>query len=290
MWRFVAVCATCLLCCARGPAADPENGIYAVKDDSDVRRIGPNIVQKIPLGPRIGRIPAEATIVSAANDNSRFFLILKNIEPLNFVPGFSQIVAVVDGIYATPHGQSQRPDGTSDRSFTIQGMEAARKVAASLKVEPRLRTNPGYRIEVRWTPDKSEYRAGEPITLKLELRNVGTTTLAYQDGGKQRGSRDNQFQFVARHAGGQGPSVPDTGNPWHMGGIGGTLTLKPGESMTKTVQLDKWFKFTEPDTYRITGSFELELHDPAGELPFRVPMWDDLATGECLIRIVAEKK
>ena len=52
--------------------------------------------------------------------------------------------------------------------------------------------------------------------------------------------------------------------------------------------LDRWFTFPEPDTYRVTGLFELELHDPTGGQGFDKALWDDLAVGQCLV--VVEKK
>jgi hypothetical protein len=139
------------------------------------------------------------------------------------------------------------------------------------------------------TPDKESYRPGEPVTLAVDICNVGDVPILFQMGGKQRGARNNQFRFLAYGAAGSGKAVPDTGDPWHHGGLCSLRLLAPGESIRETVGLDKWFRFTEPDTYRITGMFELELsHMP--ERFLRTTIWDDLAVGECLIKVVGRDK
>ena len=94
---------------------------------------------------------------------------------------------------------------------------------------------------------------------------VGTGPLSFFEGGKQRGPRDNQYRFLAYRSGGHGRAVPDTGDPTNFGGIGAVRTLKPGESFARTVTLDKWFTFTDSDTYRVTGLFELPLQGPSPE-------------------------
>lgn len=76
----------------------------------------------------------------------------------------------------------------------------------------------------------------------------------------------------------------------NFGGIVSTKTLKPGESFSTTVGLDKWFRFIEPGTYQVTGILELPLYDPDAADPFGKVIWDELAVGECEIRIVKKEK
>src|SRR5262249_42107916 len=127
------------------------------------------------------------------------------------------------------------------------------------------------------------------IKLTVEICNVGDQPILFRMGGQQRGARNNQFRFLAYAGAGSGNAVSDTGNPIHFGGLSSLRPLKPGESVRETVELERWFKFSQPDTYRITGLFELELHD----MPDRVTsttIWEDLATGECFIKVVANDK
>jgi len=43
----------------------------------------------------------------------------------------------------------------------------------------------------------------------------------------------------------------------------------------------KWFKFEEPDSYRITCLYQIELFEP----DFRLPIWDDYIVGNCTVVI-----
>jgi hypothetical protein len=191
----------------------------------------------------------------------------------------------VDGLYLAVAGHSDRhPDGTQDLSCQIAGLEAAEKAAARLKVTVQRRLHPGHRFEVKWSPEREAYRPGEAVTLVMEIRNTGTAPFAFQVGGQQRGARDNQYRFLAYRSYGGGKAVPDTGDPNHHGGICSARTLQPGETFTAKVDLSKWFAFPDPDTYRVTGLFELQLYSPGQGLGW--PLWDDLAAGDCLVRVV----
>lgn len=272
------------------PNPQPADGIYAIRDDGEGPQVLKTNGQKVRLGPLRGAIPAERVITSEANDNSRFILSLASVQPLAATPGMRYITLVVDGVAMTSHGQSQAPNGTSALSFKFEGLDLARKFAARLNCPLQLRTNPGRPFEATWSTDKTEYRVGEPIVVTLELRNVSNKKVAFLNGGKQRGMRDNQFRFLAYRGEGHGTAVPDTGDPTHMGGICSNLPLDPGESIKITVKLNGWFKFTEPGVYRVTGMFELELHDPARKIVWDVPMWEDLAAGDFLVRVVPATK
>ena len=61
---------------------------------------------------------------------------------------------------------------------------------------------------------------------------------------------------------------------------------KPGETFTKSVGIERWFTFTDPETYRVTGIFEMELQAQTDTRAGRDVMWDELAVGDCLVTIV----
>ncbi|QDT17619.1 hypothetical protein [Alienimonas californiensis] len=84
-----------------------------------------------------------------------------------------------------------------------------------------------------------------------------------------------------------GKRLPDTGNPTHHGGLVVIQILRPGDIFTAEVDLSKWFTFVEPNTYRITGVFEMPVIDPASSDGFGPVVWDELAAGECIVRVVA---
>jgi hypothetical protein len=132
-----------------------------------------------------------------------------------------------------------------------------------------------------WTPDQAGYKSGEPITLTLKIKNVGAQAIAFFDGGAQRGARNSQFGFTAFHS---GKAVLDTGDPLNFGGKASLEVLEPGESFSKSVRLDHWFKLSEPDVYQITGTYKLAFYDPKSKP--RRPLWTDFASGACSVRIV----
>lgn len=262
-------------------AGELKNGIYACNTAGAGERVKRNDGAEVILGQRLGHAFGTATIRSVKNDNSLFVVHLKGAGPLADEAGY--LAVVVEGICLGVWGRSDRnADGTVDLSCSIRGEKMAQKVATYLKAPLQLRKNPGHRFDVRWSPDKESYQSGDAVALTMEIRNVGNKPFTFRVGGQQRGARDNQFRFLAYRSGGDGKAVPDTGDPSNSGGKASCQTLNPGEAFKKSVTLDRWLTLTDPDTYRITGLFELELHDPL----LGVAIWDDLAAGDSLVRII----
>lgn len=288
MFRSIAVCAAALVWCVPALAADPENGIYLSKAEGQGTKVKRNDGAEVVLGARVSGTFGKATLRSVANDNSRFVLELRGAGPLPADADRNALALVIDsvclGVYS--HSDPHR-DGTIDLGAAVEGEAAAEKVAKVLKAQVEKRTNPGHRLEVRWTPEKDQFQAGDPVTVRMEIKNVGDKPVAFFVGGKQRGARDNQYRFLAHRSHGLGKAVPDTGDPTNFGGKGGVRILKPGEKYTAAVDLTKWFDFPDADTYRITGIFELELYDAANAGPREI--WNDLAVGECSVKIVPKR-
>jgi hypothetical protein len=285
--RTVICCLTCLFAAATACAADPADGIYAALNAGSGTPIKRNDGAVIGLGQPLGTRFGTATILSLNNDNSLFVLEMKNAGPI--AAGHrGHLAVIIDGVCLGIWSQSdQHPDGTIDLATHIYGDEAVRKVAARLKVEPQRRKNPGHRFEVRWTPEKEAFHAGDPVKLTMEIRNTGTTPFAFQVGGQQRGARDNQYRFLAYRSYGSGNALPDTGDATNFGGKAFIKTLQQGEKFTATVDITKWFTFADPDIYRITGVFELQMYDPGQG--FGRAIWDDLAVGDCRVKIVPKE-
>jgi hypothetical protein len=282
----IAGCLVGLLGSVPAPAGPPEDGIYPWTEGRE-GRVKRNDGAEVVLGQRLGRGLGRAALTSVRNDNSVFTLEPRGAGPLPEGADRSYLAVMIDGVCLGVWSHSdRRPDGTIDLSCTVHGDEAARRVAARLGVEPRRRKHPGHRFETRWAPEKESYRPGEAVTLKLEIRNTGEVPFTFWVGGQQRGPRDNQYRFLAYRTSGLGKAVPDTGDPTNFGGIMTTRTLKPGESFTASVSLDKWFNFPEADTYRVTGLFGLAIQDQP-DSGFGGVTWDDYAVGDCLVRVAA---
>jgi RNA polymerase sigma factor (sigma-70 family) len=272
-------------------AGKPEDGIYVWVEDGPGPRVRRNDGAQVVLVQRLGGDFGKASLRSVANDNSQFQLDLKGVGPLAEGGGGASLAAVLGGVCLAAYGQSEaRPDRTLDMTCYVHGEKVAEQIAARLKIEPALRKHPGHRILTRWIPEKETYHVGETVTLKMEIRNVGEAPLTFFVGGQQRGPRDNQYRFLARRGGGHGRAVHDVGDPTNFGGIGSFRTLKPGETFTTKVALDKWFSFVEPDVYRVTGLFQLQVYAAADRGGFGRPIWDDFAVGDCLVRVVPEQK
>lgn len=264
-----------------------EDGLYVISEKGPGQRVKLNDGREMTLGPRAAVKLGPARLESLANDNSLFHLALDKVGPVAEKTFSLPRALALNGVLLPAQ---LRPVGDTGDFLTITavvlGERNAHKVADRLGIKPLLRRHPGHRLEVRWTPMKEAFELGEAVTLKMEIRNLGAGPVTFPVGGKQRGARDNQFRFLAYRFFGGGPAVPDTGDPEHHGGKVSPRTLKQGEAFSKTVELTNWFTFREPDTYRVTGLFELSLQDGGADFT----LWEDLAVGECLVRVVLKRE
>jgi hypothetical protein len=272
----------------KAPSLD--DGFYEILDKGAGSHFPSNDGRDLLLGKRMGKKFGTAAIYSRNNDNKDFGLTLKGAEKMWDGPEPLPLALVVDNVCLRMSGNTiPNADDTRDLWFTIRGKESASKVAKALKCELKLREDPGHRLTVKWAPDQEVYQVGDAITLKFEMKNSGKDSVTFRIGGSQRGSRDNQFRFVAQRSHGFGKGVPDTGDPNNFGGLSWTKTLKPGEAYAADVPLTKWFKFEEEDSYRISGLWSLRLEDPE-RAGFNHGIWDDVVCGECFVRVEAAKK
>ena len=151
----------------------------------------------------------------------------------------------------------------------------AEQVARFFKSPVRRRAHPHHCLLVSFRPTAPQFSIGEEVTADLRIENVGTDTIAFQKGGRQRAARDNQYVFSARYNGRQ---VDDIGSSSHLGGLSGTVTLRPGESFEDRVSLSKWFALDNPGTYNVHGAYYLAFRERADESFFTV--WEDYASAD----------
>jgi hypothetical protein len=260
-------------------SAEIENGIYRVLADDKGFEAARTSGGKVRLGDRLSQNFGSATIWSLSNQNDRFRLLMKEAGPFDHQ---GQAAIYVDGVCEVI-GSYSEPDaaGKLELIADIEGQANIRKVAAVLQTKPIERKHPGHQLRVSWRPVQESYKAGEAVLLELTIENVGTTTVRFIEGGKQRGARDNQFGFTAFAGSGFGKPIPDTGDPTNFGGLGAFRELKPNDVFQKQVDISKWFQFEAPDTYLITGMYELELQEK--DFGARV-LWEEFATGRCFVR------
>lgn len=283
---LVAILAAGFALTARAqPDDDLEDGVYQLRFDGAGRKVALTDGSPALLGKRLSASIGTATeLKSWTNDNRRFRLAVTGLGPLPPEVTKEQSALVVGGVVLHLGRPEMLPAGGKiSTGANVDSPDAARVLSEKYRVARTLRKHPGHRYETRWTPDAPAFRAGEPVTLKLALKNTGTDPMRFTFGGQQRGPRDNQFRFIAQ-VGQGGKGLPDTGNAHNFGGITTVKVLRPGETFRAEVDVTKWFTFPRPDSYRVTGILELPILDPFGD-GFGPTVWDDLAVGECEVRI-----
>ena len=253
------------------PADEPalEDGVYQLRFEGPGRKVTLTDGEPAVLGKRLSASIGKATeLKSRTNDNSRYTLNVSDLGPLPQEVTKEQTALVVDGVVIHLSRPETLPaNGIVGASGYVYTAEAARTLSTKYRVARTLRKHPGHRFEARWTPDKPAFRLGEPVVLKLAVRNTGT----------------EPFRFIAQE-GQDGKGLPDTGNAHNYGGIMTVRALRPNEVFRAEVDVTKWFTFPRPGTYRVTGVLELPILDPTGD-GFGPTVWDDLAVGECDVRI-----
>jgi hypothetical protein len=278
-----------LTCLAAAPAEESRlaDGIYFLSTSQDGVAVERADGRRILLAERASDGFGEASLASVTNDNSRYRLDLAGAGPFPTGADQRRLAVYVDGVCAGIVSHSE-PDAERNMDLIayVSGEAAAKKVARAMGITARSRRHPGHVLVARWRPKQPSHRPGEPVVLCMEIENVGQTTVRFMEGGRQRGPRDNQFAFIAHRRSGWGRAVPDTGSPENFGGLGGFRKLGPQDTFTKEVDVTKWFKFEEPDSYKITCLYQIELF----ESNFRLPLWNDYVVGECTVVIEASTK
>jgi hypothetical protein len=270
-------------------AQAPADGVYAVHYEGQGKTVRRTDGAEIILAERLTDRFGKASMFAVTNDNQRFALDLKGAGPIPDKRTAPYFAVVLDGYVMAVAGHTDpHPDATMDFGAQVFGVEAAQAVEQRLKIEARRRSHPGHRLLTTWSPAKPSNRVDEPVTLQMQIKNVGDKPVSFRVGGQQRGARDNQFRFLAYRSGGFGKAIPDIGDPTNFGGLSGWRDLKPGEVFSHEVNLGKWFKFTEADSYRITGLYELELFDLKPDGSHGETIWEDFAIGECTVHVEAQ--
>ena len=176
--------------------------------------------------------------------------------------------------------------GKSVLGFTISGGEEAKEISEFFNVPLPLRANPGYNLLASFTPAKPAFDLGEEVSAILRIRNAGTNTIVFQQGGRWYG-RDTQYEFSAQY---KGKPVEDIGGDSGLGGgAGGTRRLEPGDEWEDTVSLSQWFAFDRPGVYEICGSYYLPFLDPADIFASWI-IWDDYVAANFSVKIRVRDK
>jgi len=122
-------------------------------------------------------------------------------------------------------------------------------------------------IRVTYTRDKEAYFIGEPVTVTFRIENQGRDVFLFEKGGDYRGAtRHLRFYFTGETKDGVRATDPKP-NQMCMGGLGGVITLKPGETHEIELPLLAYLSFDVPGVYTVEGYQDLGFGEPAEDLP-----------------------
>jgi len=132
--------------------------------------------------------------------------------------------------------------------------------------------------------DRTEYLLGENVLVHFILENTGKEDFKGQMGGDYRGcDRRLRFKVTAMDDKNQLVPSPDP-NPMCMGGLGGPITVKPGQKIDLCIPLTRYCQFDQPGTYIIHASHNFSWKEgvrknPSGEITitFRMPTSEEAA-------------
>ena len=220
----------------------------------------------------------KAEIGSTNNANTQFNLSVTI--PLASQPELP--VALFIGGMANPSYGRGSDGKNAIIQFSIGDRQRAEQVASFLNIQTILHRHPQHELEISFRPVQAEFHQGEQVSVIFHIRNVGENVIAFQEGGRNRAARDNQYVFSCRLNGRQ---VDDIGNSGHQGGISFVRKLKPGEVFEENVDLGKWFAFDKQGVYELLGSYYMDFIDPDRDAPPHFPIWEDYATAEFSVKI-----
>lgn len=264
--RFLPIIFFLLFEIARSSAAD---GLFHLDKDSH---------PSTPLPDKIER----ATLSALSNENQKFALMLYRSKPFSVPPDEIGLVMGDKVVKECGHWSANQEFGIQ---FSLEGSEAVDAATRLFQPTVQKRRHPGHRMAVAFIPEKESYSTNEPVMVKLRITNVGNNKFVFMQGGRQRGSRDNQFAFTAQRG---NKMLPDIGNPLNFGGLFGPVAVEAGQSKEIEVDLTKWFKFSEEGYYALRGSYGMGFYDSQVNGDPRFPedfIWEDFACAEFSIQV-----
>jgi len=273
---------TCVGLSHAGLVNAPQDGFYWRSTDTSLPTVAAQDGSGLHLGGKCGVKVKEAYVFSQDNANSNFYVSVRAPYDAKLDTP-SATVLVVNGTGYRQSGSGSSHKETSYLDFHVEGRNKAEEIAAYLGVKTRYRHHPRHCLLTRFVPAKPNFEPGEDVWVTLRIVNVGSNTVSFMKGGRNRAPRDNQYAFTAYHRGRQ---VRDVGSNGHFGGISVAKTLKPGEVFEDKVSLSKWFAFDRRGMYQVTGTYYLAFLE-SGDHPWQT-IWENHVAGEFTVRVKGE--
>lgn len=219
-------------------------------------------------------VPREVTLTAHDNTNTEFTMWV--VFPRQKVE--KDLFLSADGTWFTSGGFGHDDTG-SQASFQLDRPTAVR-IAKALGLTLNERTKLDAGLQATWVfPPVVSMNAKGPITVKLRVKNAGAATLGFAIGGRQRGPRDNRFEFkISRN----GTPIAIVDAP-DFGGLMYYKVLKTGEEHELSVDLRAWADLKLPGHYQIDALYGGELVKD-GVMPTtaadRKNLWDVSLVGQ----------
>jgi ankyrin repeat protein len=128
------------------------------------------------------------------------------------------------------------------------------------KSEPEVVTPPVLSLAIRCTNEI--VKAGDEISIEFRITNTGTNDYKYADRTYDRSGRMEEYKLIAKTESGEAvpdPRANDKGF-WFGGGGFQYAVLKPGQSFTKTIPLNRWALVKEPGRYLVVATNFVDSH------------------------------
>lgn len=222
--------------------------------------------------------PLSLDLYSKANDNQTFTFAVA----LSAQPSDRWHFLELDGIH---HRASSigRGGGSTSAWFTFD-RPTAEAVASAMRVTLRERTQLDADLRYRWDiPSRRAATSKTPLPITLHITNTGAATVGVQLGGRQRGTRDNQFMFTAAR---NGKPLPIKDAP-DLGGATGIHVVAPGQSVAVTCpDLRAWLDLDRPGRVVLAARWESTLSKDGkstSAVADRANVWDIAPTGQATI-------
>ena len=121
--------------------------------------------------------------------------------------------------------------------------------------EPETSLAPILSLSIRCTNDV--VKAGDEIPIEFRITNRGWNDYKYEDRTYDRSGRMNEYKLVATNSAGEAvpdPRAKDKGFRMRGGGFQYAI-LKPGQSFTKIIPLNRWALVKEAGRYEVLGTY-----------------------------------
>jgi hypothetical protein len=265
----------------RDPPPPPEDGLYTSSSGTAgnwMVRVG---ADEYRLGVKSGLTILEKRIVAEGPDNSLFRLALTVPYDENKASTsalFSLFLVVGDTAYRT-YGTTTRGTDSPLVYFQIPGEEQAKSVARLFDIPLRRFSRPDYKLSVSLTPTRQSFKRGEAITARLRVVNNGSDFIQFRN--LSFGSKRDDYTFTARR---NGQPVTDISFIGDRGGTSSLESLAPGTTFEDTVNLGKWFDFTESGSYEVQGSYTMNIRYPRNT-DTGLASWTEYAKSDLAINI-----